>query len=104
MRTQPSRTPPGDSGPVKERAVNLDVARAVLMAWIVIVIHGMFWLRLVPQPIASFALFEMPLIFMIAGGAYFLFGADKTYEVDLNSLMVQPKIMRSTRLSSSLRA
>ena len=41
------------------------------MAWIVIVIHGMFWLRLVPQPIASFALFEMPLIFMIAGGAYF---------------------------------
>ncbi len=29
----------------------------------------------------------------IAGAAYFLFGADKTYEVDLNELMVQPKII-----------
>lgn len=72
MSNQPVGISPGDSKPAKKRAVNLDVARGALMAWIVVVIHGMFWLRLVPQPIASFALFEMPLIFMIAGGAYFL--------------------------------
>jgi len=29
----------------------------------------------------------------VAGGAYYLFGGDKTYEVDLNALMVQPKII-----------
>ena len=72
MSNQPAGIPPGDCKPAKKRAVDLDVARGALMAWIVVVIHGMFWLRLVPQPIASFALFEMPLIFMIAGGAYFL--------------------------------
>lgn len=36
------------------------------------------------------------LIFLaaaVAGGAYFLFGGDKTYEVDLNALMVQPKVI-----------
>ncbi len=72
MSNQPASTPPSDGEPVKKRAISLDVARGALMAWIVIVVHGMFWLRLVPQPIASFALFEMPLIFMIAGGAFFL--------------------------------
>ena len=44
----------------------------------------------------SCAVIVIALIFLaaaIAGGAYFLFGADKTYEVDLNSLMVQPKII-----------
>lgn len=44
----------------------------------------------------SCLLIVIALIFLaaaIAGGAYFLFGADKTYEVDLNSLMVQPKII-----------
>lgn len=42
------------------------------------------------------AVIIVALVFLaaaIAGGAYFLFGADKTYEVDLNSLMVQPKVI-----------
>jgi len=42
------------------------------------------------------AVIIVALVFLaaaIAGGAYFLFGADKTYEVDLNALMVQPKVI-----------
>lgn len=54
------------------RVVGLDVARGALMAWIVVVIHAIFWLRLMPFAQASIILFEMPLIFMIAGSAYFL--------------------------------
>lgn len=53
------------------RVVGLDVARGALMAYVVIAIHGMFWLRLVPWDIASTVLFEMPLIFMISGAAFF---------------------------------
>jgi peptidoglycan/LPS O-acetylase OafA/YrhL len=61
---------PGASA-VSQRVVALDVARGALMAWIVIVIHGMFWLGLVERPLASLALFEMPLVFMIAGAAHY---------------------------------
>lgn len=49
-----------------------------------------------PKKKGSCLLIVIALIFLtaaIAGGAYFLFGADKTYEVDLNALMVQPKII-----------
>lgn len=54
------------------RDASLDVARGVLMAYMVIVIHGVFWLALLPQAPASILLFEMPPIFMITGAAYFL--------------------------------
>lgn len=54
------------------RDASLDVARGALMAYMVIVIHGVFWLRLLPEAPASILLFEMPPIFMIAGAAYFL--------------------------------
>lgn len=54
------------------RDPGLDVARGLLMAYIIIVIHGVFWLRLLPQAPASALLFEMPPIFMITGAAYFL--------------------------------
>src|SRR6185436_18727428 len=37
-----------------KRDVGIDVARGLLMAYVVIVIHGTFWLRLVPQTQASF--------------------------------------------------
>jgi peptidoglycan/LPS O-acetylase OafA/YrhL len=52
--------------------VGLDVARGLLMAWIVIVIHGIFWLGIAPRDIGALLLFEMPPIFMITGAAYFL--------------------------------
>lgn len=49
-----------------------------------------------PKKKGSCLIIVIALIFLaaaIAGGAYFLFGADKTYEVDLNALMVQPKVI-----------
>lgn len=42
------------------------------MAWIVIAVHGVFWLSLAPRGPASLLLFEMPPIFLITGAAYFL--------------------------------
>ncbi|MBY0562567.1 MAG: acyltransferase [Hyphomonadaceae bacterium] len=54
------------------RVIGLDVARGALMAYVVIAIHGMFWLNLVSWDVASVFLFEMPLIFMIAGAAFYL--------------------------------
>lgn len=63
--SDPAQAPP-------QRDVSLDVARGLLMAWIIMAVHPVFWLRLAPQTPASWALFEMPLIFMIAGAAYFL--------------------------------
>ena len=60
------------AAPTGARVVGLDVARGALMAYIIVVIHGMFWLNLVPWDIASLFLFEMPLIFMISGAAVFL--------------------------------
>jgi len=52
------------------RVVGLDVARGLLMAWIVFAVHGVFWLHLAPLGPASLALFEMPLIFLISGAAF----------------------------------
>jgi peptidoglycan/LPS O-acetylase OafA/YrhL len=60
--------PPGTA----ERDVGLDVARGLLMAWIITVIHGIFWLGILPRGPGSWLLFEMPPVFMITGAAYFL--------------------------------
>lgn len=54
-----------------QRVVGLDVVRGLLMAYVIIVIHGIYWLRLAPLPHASALLFEMPLIFMVSGAAYY---------------------------------
>jgi peptidoglycan/LPS O-acetylase OafA/YrhL len=42
------------------------------MAWIIVVIHGIFWLGIAPRGPGSWLLFEMPPIFVITGAAYFL--------------------------------
>jgi len=60
--------PPATEG----RNVGLDVARGLLMAWIIVVIHGIFWLGIAPRGPGSLLLFEMPPIFVITGAAYFL--------------------------------
>lgn len=52
--------------------MGLDLARGLLMAWIVIIIHGTFWLGVIPRGPGSWLLFEMPPIFLITGAAYFL--------------------------------
>lgn len=58
--------------PAASRDVGLDLARGLLMAWIVIVIHGTFWLHVIPPGPGAWLLFEMPPIFVITGAAYFL--------------------------------
>lgn len=58
--------------PAASRDIGLDLARGLLMAWIVIVIHGTFWLGVIPPGPGAWLLFEMPPIFVITGAAYFL--------------------------------
>ncbi|MFZ2029842.1 MAG: acyltransferase family protein [Vitreimonas sp.] len=53
-----------------KRDVGLDVARGLLMAYVVIIIHGSFWLGIIPAPANSILLFEMPLIFIVSGAAF----------------------------------
>ena len=42
------------------------------MIYIIIVIHGIFWLKLLPRPYATVLLLEMPLIFLVSGYAFAL--------------------------------
>ncbi|MEZ5958300.1 MAG: acyltransferase [Hyphomonadaceae bacterium] len=58
--------------PTASRDVGLDLGRGLLMAWIIVVIHGIFWLGIVPRGPGAWLLFEMPPIFVITGAAYFL--------------------------------
>lgn len=58
--------------PAASREVGLDLGRGLLMAWIIVVIHGIFWLGVAPRGPGSWLLFEMPPIFVITGAAYFL--------------------------------
>lgn len=74
--TTPSSTarpaPDGRAIPPITRVVTVDVARGLLMLYVVIVVHGLFWLNLLPETISSMFLFEMPAIFWVSGYAYFL--------------------------------
>lgn len=45
----------------------------MLLLYIVCIIHGLFWLNLLPQWASSWLLFEMPAIFIVSGYAYALF-------------------------------
>lgn len=55
------------------RNYSVDVARGVLMLYIVGIIHGVFWLGLLPTEVSALLLFEMPCVFIITGYAYFLY-------------------------------
>lgn len=55
------------------RNKNIDIARAALTLYIVTIVHGIFWLDIIPHVYGSLLLFEMPLIFVISGYAYGLF-------------------------------
>ncbi len=59
------------------RNQTIDVVRGLLMLYIVFIIHGFFWLNLVPDTVRSTLLFEMPLIFMISGYALNLAESNK---------------------------
>ena len=53
----------------QKRDLRLDACRAYIMIYIVCVIHVVYWLDLGSEPLRSVLLFEMPLIFFVAGAA-----------------------------------
>lgn len=56
-----------------ERDQSIDVARGLAMLYIVVFIHGIFWLSIFDEQFRSMFLFEMPVIFAISGYSYALF-------------------------------
>lgn len=76
------------------RVVGLDVARGALMAYIVIVIHGVFWLGLLPQPWSTVLLFEMPPIFAITGAAFFYAERGKALTIGSYVMYIARRFLR----------
>lgn len=52
-----------------KRDLQLDMYRALVMIYILCVIHTSYWLGLCPEPYKSLILFEMPVVFFISGAA-----------------------------------
>ncbi|MDB5966622.1 MAG: hypothetical protein JWQ72_3122, partial [Polaromonas sp.] len=73
----------------------VDVARGLLMLYIVLVIHGLFWLKLLPEAISSLLLFEMPAIFLLSGYAYYLAGHDAKAGDRRQQLLRYPRYLQS---------
>jgi len=57
------------------------------MLYIVVIIHGAFWLKLIPRPFNSVLLFEMPLIFIVSGYSYALFQKQTKYQINVKSYL-----------------
>jgi fucose 4-O-acetylase-like acetyltransferase len=54
-----------------ERDKQLDIYRSLLMIYIVCYIHGiLYWMKYGVEPIQSYSLIEMPLIFFVSGAAF----------------------------------
>lgn len=51
----------------------VDVLRGLTMLYVVLIVHGLFWLKLLPTEISSLLLFEMPVIFMLSGYSFYLY-------------------------------
>ncbi|MDD1616094.1 MAG: hypothetical protein CG439_1213 [Methylococcaceae bacterium NSP1-2] len=83
-----------------ERNQSVDVVRGLLMLYIVFIIHGLFWLDLLPEIISSIFLFEMPLIFIISGYA---FNLAEAYKKKTDSSPVTGKLYLKFMLARSLR-
>ncbi|SFU47109.1 acyltransferase family protein [Pseudoduganella namucuonensis] len=54
------------------RNKSVDVARALLILYIVTMVHAAYWLNIGSSPLRSWGLFEMPAIFFLAGFTYSL--------------------------------
>lgn len=52
-----------------QRDIQLDIYRALIMIYILCIIHVSFWLGAISEPMKSIILFEMPVIFYISGAA-----------------------------------
>ena len=79
----------------------LDAIRGLLILYVISVIHGLFWLNLVPQWAASWLLFGMPEIFMVSGYSYYLYERSRSERgIDLlnGKQYVSFLFARSTRI------
>ncbi|MCC0175771.1 acyltransferase family protein [Waterburya agarophytonicola K14] len=76
---------------------NIDIARAGLIFYIVTIIHGVFWLDIIPHSYGSLLLFEMPLIFVISGYAYGLFEKKTQFVLNTKNYILFV-ISRSSRI------
>lgn len=54
---------------IPKRDIELDVYRALVMLYILCVVHVGYWLNYIEEPFRSFILVEMPLIFFISGAS-----------------------------------
>ncbi len=79
------------------RNKSIDIARAALVFYIVIIIHGIFWLDVIPQTYGSLLLFEMPLIFVVSGYAYGLFEKKTRFVLNFKNYILFV-ISRSARI------
>jgi fucose 4-O-acetylase-like acetyltransferase len=50
-----------------DRQIHVDVYRGILVVYIVLVVHGLYWLALTQHSLKSLVLFEMPAIFLVSG-------------------------------------
>ena len=64
-----------------ERNKGIDIARAGLIVYVTVVIHGASQLKLLPGPYWTLLLFEMPCIFMVSGYAYALFESSSRFSL-----------------------
>ena len=82
-----------------KREYTLDLMRGILLLYIVFIIHGLFWLNLLPQWASSWLLFEMPAIFIVSGYAHALFENSNGNSSALNAKTYLLFLgMRSTRI------
>ena len=65
---------------IKIRDNKLDALRALIMIYIVCIIHGMYWYGSGNSFLRSALLFEMPIIFYISGASYSLTQPKRTIE------------------------
>ena len=79
------------------RNKSIDIARAALTFYIVTIIHGVFWLDMIPHSYGSLLLFEMPLIFVISGYAYGLFERKTRFVLNTKNYILFV-ISRSSRI------
>lgn len=63
----------------QQRDITLDICRGLIMIYIVCVIHVIYWFDLGTEPLKSALLFEMPVIFFIAGASQRVSGKEKTF-------------------------
>ena len=79
------------------RNKNIDIVRGLLMLYIVAVIHGIFWLDLIPRPYSTLLLFEMPLIFLVSGYSFGLFSSNTGFKLSVSGYL-KYLVSRLTRI------